>query len=88
MSKRKWDLTSSNSVRGAVEWLRKRSDAIVVMVIRGHDYAFEVDGNVAPSDAAELVRELLPEMIEQTNRERIEKREAETRKRAAEITGR
>jgi hypothetical protein len=60
---------------------------IVVMAIRGQDFAFAVSPDVAPSDAAELVRDLLQEMVEDTNRERIAKRESATRKRAAQIAG-
>lgn len=85
--KRQWDLTSTHALEGAAEWIRKRSDAIVVMVIRGQDKAFAVADTCAPGDAADLVRDLLPEMVEETNRDRAVKREAETRKRAAAIAG-
>lgn len=88
MSKAKpWDLASTHALEGAAEWIRKRSDATVVMVVRGHDKAFAVAGDVKPSDAAELVRDLLPAMVEETNRARIARREAQTRKRAAAIAG-
>ena len=88
MAERKqWDLTSVHALEGAAEWIRKRSGAIVVMVVRGQDKAFAVSPDVAPSDAAELVRDLLPEMVEETNHARHARREAATRKRAAEIAG-
>lgn len=88
MSQRKqWDLTSVHALEGAAEWIRKRSDAIVVMVIRGQDTAFAVAESCAPSDAADLVRDQLPQMVEDTNRARAARRDAETRKRAAEIAG-
>ncbi|HEY2012394.1 MAG TPA: hypothetical protein VGH38_02785 [Bryobacteraceae bacterium] len=82
-----WDLTSTHALEGAAEWIRKSADATVVMVVRGHDFAFAVAGDCAPSDAAELVGDLLPEMVEETNLARAAKREAETRKRAAQIAG-
>ena len=85
--KKQWDLTSTHAVEGAAEWIRKRSDAIVVMVVRGQDKAFAVHPDVAPSDAAELVRDLLSEIVEDTNRARHARREAAIRKRAAEIAG-
>lgn len=69
------------------EWIRKRSDAIVVMVVRGQDTAFAVAETCAPADAADLVREQLPQMVEDTNRARAERRDAQTRKRAAAIAG-
>lgn len=72
---------------GCREWVRKRSDAIVVMVVRGEDMAFAVADNCAPADAAELVRELLPGMVDECNRARAKRRDAQTRKRAAEIAG-
>lgn len=86
--RKQWDLTSTGSLRAAAEWLRGRSDATVVMVVRGHDMAFAVAGDCAPSDAAELVRDLLPRMVEDVNKDRAERRAAQTRKRAAAIAGR
>lgn len=86
--RKQWDLTSTHSLDGAAEWIRKRSDAIVVMVVRGRDMAFAVDERCAPADAAELVRDLLPRMVEDVNKDRAERRAAQTRKRAAAIAGR
>jgi len=82
-----WDLTSVHALEGAAEWIRKRGDAIVVMVVRGQDFAFAVDERCAPSDAAELVRDLLEQMVEEANRAREARRDAQTRKRAAAIAG-
>ena len=87
MAKKQWDLTSTHALEGAAEWIRKSSDAIVVMVVRGTDTAFAVHGDTAPSDAAQLVIDLLPQMVEDTNRQRHERKEAATRKRAAAIAG-
>lgn len=85
--RKQWDLTSTHALEGAAEWIRKRSDAIVVMVVRGQDFAFAMADECAPSDAAELVRELLPEMVEETNRARAARRDAHVRKRAARVAG-
>lgn len=57
------------------------------MVVRGGDTAFAVAESCAPSDAAELVRDLLPRMVEDTNGARAERRDAQTRKRAAQVAG-
>jgi DNA-binding protein YbaB len=84
-NKKQWDLTSRRSLESAAEWIRERSDAIVVVVVRGQDTAFAVHVDAAPADAAELVRDLLTQMVEDVNQARHEKREAETRKRAAAI---
>lgn len=72
--KKKWDLTSRRSLAAAAEWLRERSDAIAVIVVRGEDTVMAVHEDAAPHDAAETVRDLLGEMAEEVNRERREKR--------------
>ena len=82
---REWDLTSTHSLESAAEWLRKKSDALVVMVVRRKDYALAVHADLAPTDGAELVRDLLPAMVEDTNRARKARREKAVRSRAAEI---
>ncbi|MFZ0662143.1 MAG: hypothetical protein WAM66_05580 [Acidobacteriaceae bacterium] len=56
MSRKPWDLGSTHALEGAAEWIRKRSDAIVVMVVRGGDVAFAVAEDGAPSDADVVVR--------------------------------
>ena len=33
--KREWDLTSTHSLEGAAEWIRKKAGAILVLVVRG-----------------------------------------------------
>ncbi len=72
--RQKWDLTSRRSLGAAAEWLRARSDAIAVIVVRGEDTVMAVHEDAAPHDAADTVRELLAEMAEEVNRERREKR--------------
>lgn len=72
--KRKWDLTSRRSLAAAAEWLRGRSDAIAVVVVRGDDTVMAVHPDVAPRDAATAVWDLLPTMADEVNQERREKR--------------
>lgn len=72
--RKKWDLTSRRSLAAAAEWLRKNSDAIAVIVVRGEDTVMAVHEDAAPHDAVETVRELLPAMAEEVNQERREKR--------------
>jgi hypothetical protein len=55
-----WDLTSTHSLEGAVEWIRKGSGALLVLVVRAEDVAFAVDGKVSPSDAVAMVEVVMP----------------------------
>ncbi|MFC5861067.1 hypothetical protein ACFPT7_02045 [Acidicapsa dinghuensis] len=43
---REWDLTSTHSLEAAAEWLRKKSDALIVVVIRPQDGALAVDEQI------------------------------------------
>jgi hypothetical protein len=40
---KQWDLTSTHSLEAAAEWLRVRSDALIVVVIRPGDGALAAD---------------------------------------------
>lgn len=60
----------------AAEWLRKRGDAILVVVIRAQDVAFSVDPRCSPLDAAELVRQELPQMRTQLELDRVKRAKA------------
>jgi hypothetical protein len=61
--KKQWDLTSTHSLEGAAEWVRKLSGAAMVLVIRGEDVVFAVDPLV-PSCASALtmVEVAMPEL--------------------------
>ena len=75
MSKGKgWDLTSTHSLEGAAEWIRKRSDAILVLVVRGEDFAFAVDEQVSPHSAREMVEVVMPQVEQQLQEQRLEAR--------------
>jgi len=63
MGERKgWDLTSARSLDAAAEWVRKRAEAVLVVVIRGEDVAFALDHAVAPKDALTMVEVAMPEL--------------------------
>lgn len=62
--KKKWDLTSSNSLWSAAEWIRKSSSALFVLVVRVDDMAFSVDGQLQPSDAVTMVQDELPALLD------------------------
>lgn len=61
--KREWDLTSAHSLEGAAEWIRKKSGAALVLVVRGEDVVFAVDPTVPRAkDAMEMVEVAMPEL--------------------------
>jgi hypothetical protein len=63
MSEKKgWDLTSLHSLKGAAEWIRKRANAQLVLVVRPEDLAFAVDPQIAPRAARELVELVMPDV--------------------------
>ena len=73
--KRKWDLTSKHSLDAAAEWIRSRSDALLVLVVRREDFSFAVHAQVAPHDAADMVESMLQDLALQLAAERNEARE-------------
>lgn len=50
MSKGKWDLTSTHSLEAAAEWLRERSGALIVVVVRSGDGALAADPLISVLD--------------------------------------
>lgn len=61
--KREWDLTSTHSLEGAAEWIRKKADAVLVLIVRGEDVVFAVDPRVPRyADAATMVEAAMPEL--------------------------
>lgn len=59
----KRDLTKLSAVKGLAAWIGKRSDAIVVLVVRQDDSVLWVHERCAPVDAGDLVSELLDGMV-------------------------
>ena len=72
--KKKWDLTSTHAMGAAAEWLRKRGDAVVVVVIRANDVAFSVDPRCTPLDAVHLLQAELPALLRQLELDRVRKK--------------
>jgi hypothetical protein len=60
----KWDLKSINSLRSAAEWIRKGSEARVVLVIRRQDIAVSVEPGQAPMETVTLIRNELPYLLD------------------------
>ena len=61
--KRDWDLTSTHSLEGAAEWIRKKSGAALVLVVRGEDVVFAVDPLVPNcASAMTMVEVAMPEL--------------------------
>lgn len=64
-----WDLTSPRSLDAAAEWVRAKSGALLVLVVRADaaaetkDVAFAVDPRIAPKDAAAMVEAAMPEIV-------------------------
>jgi hypothetical protein len=65
-----WDLTSGRSLDAAAEWLRKGSDACLVLVVRGEDVAFAVDAAIKPADALTMVEIAMPELSQKLEEQR------------------
>lgn len=70
------DWTKTGTVSGYADYLRKQSDAILVLVIRPHDSVFSVDPGCAPVDAGELVAEYLPRLMSRVEEARKQKKAA------------
>lgn len=75
-----WDLTSLNSLESAAEWIRKGSDALLVLVVRREDIAFAVHPDVRSKDAVEMVEYVLPQTLVQLERRREEVKAKVTRR--------
>lgn len=57
------DWSKTGTVVAMAEWLRSKSDAIAVLVVRPNDGALAVDPRCAPADAGELLLERLPQLL-------------------------
>ncbi len=67
-----WEKTGT--IVAYAEWLRAKSGALAVMVVRVNDAALAVDVNLAPGDARELLLERVPELAADLAAARKEKR--------------
>jgi hypothetical protein len=69
-----WDMTSPRSLDSAAEWLRTQAGGILVLVVRGEDFAFAVDGQVSPGSAREMVELVMPDVEKRLTEQRLEVR--------------
>jgi len=76
MARTQPDWTRTGTVEGYVEYLRKQSDALCVLVIRPHDSVFAVDPRCKAEDAGERVLEYLPHLVSRVEHDRREKKRA------------
>ena len=70
-----WDLTSTHSLEGAAEWIRKNAGAQLVLVVRPGDVAFAVDPGISPRDAKGLVEAELDLVVEHLVQQRMAARD-------------
>jgi hypothetical protein len=75
--KRQWDLTSTHSLEGAAEWIRKQSSALLVLVVRPADVAFAVDPAIRLLDALTMVEVAMPELEKSVTEQRARKARGE-----------
>ena len=64
MSNRNWDLTSTHSLEAAANWLREKSDALIVVVIRPQDGVLAVDQLISVLDVHDRLWEGMPKLLE------------------------
>lgn len=70
------DWTRTGTIVAYAEWLRAKSGAFAVMVLRRDDAALAVDGEIAPGDARELLHERIDPLAADLAAARNEKRKA------------
>lgn len=70
------DWTKTGTIAGYAEWLRSKSDAVCVLVIRPHDSVFAVDARCKPEDAEQLVKDYVPRLASRVEADRREKKQA------------
>lgn len=71
--KKQWDLTSLHSLEGGAEWIRKKSGALLVLVVRPGDVAFALDPTIRVADALSMVAVAMPEMEQSVISQRARK---------------
>jgi cysteine synthase len=76
MAKKELDWAKTGTVAGMAEWLRSKSGAFVVVVVRRDNSVLVVDPEIAPLDARGLVGDHLPGLIQDLAIARHEKRRA------------
>lgn len=77
-----WDLTSTHSLEAAAEWMREKSDALIVVVIRPQDGVLAVDPLINVLDVHDRLWEDVPKLLEGLVRYRDEQRAKQLRREA------
>ena len=70
------DWTKTGTVAGYAEWLRSKSDALCVIVIRPFSSVLTADPDLAPADCEKRIGEELPALIAGLRQARLEKKKA------------
>lgn len=76
MANKQPNWTKTGTVEGYAEWLRGKSDALCVIVVRPFDAVLVVDQALSPSDCSERITEELPELIANLREAREQKKKA------------
>lgn len=75
------DWMRTGTVEAMAEWLRSRSDALCVVVVRPMDSVLAADPRLTPADCGERLAEELPGLVQQLHQARA------TKKKAARVVG-
>ncbi len=70
------DWAKTGTVAAMAEWLRSKSDAQCVVVVRRDDAVLAADPRLAPADAGEVLADRLPGLVLDLATARAEKRKA------------
>lgn len=70
------DWTKTGTVAGYAEWLRAKSDALCVVVIRPFNSVLAAGPDLTPVDCGERLAEELPGLIQGLRQARLEKKKA------------
>jgi hypothetical protein len=74
--KRDPDWERTGTIVAYAEWLRKKSDAFAVLVIRRDDAALAADERIAPADVQERMEEYIGALCDDLAKARFEQRKA------------
>ena len=83
MAQRQWDLTSTHSLEAWAEWMRKQSDALIVVVIRPQDGTLAADPLIDVIDVHDRLWDVdMPKLLEGLLRARDEERTKQLKREA------
>lgn len=60
---KEWDLRNMVQVANALEWLRKRSGAVILVAIRQGDVSWALDPTMTPADVADRIHAEIPIIV-------------------------